>query len=135
MNRVLILAISLLCTYEVSAQALDSVVVHKDPRVDLLVNKQIEINDISTRNSRRRAQGFRILVISSNERKKVDAAKARMYREFPKLEAYKWYQAPFYRLKVGNFREREEAAEYLSRIQQIYPQGVYIVTDSIEVKL
>jgi len=135
MNRLLMLAISLLCTYVVSAQEPDSVAVHKDPRIDLLVSKQIEINDITTRASRRKAIGYRILVISSNERKKVDEAKARMYREFPRLEAYKWYQAPFYRLKIGNFREREEASDYLLQIQQIYPQGVYIVRDSIDLKL
>jgi hypothetical protein len=118
---------------ETSAQT-SNVVVNKDPRVDLLVNKQIEINEITTRNSRRSAPGFRILVISSNSRNKVIDAKAKMYREFPELKAYLMYQSPFFRLKVGNFREREDAEEYLSKIQKLFDGGVYIVPDTIEVR-
>ena len=44
------------------------------------------------------------------------------------------YQSPFYKLKVGNFREREEAEQYLADIQRLFPSGVYIVRDVIEVK-
>lgn len=136
MGRILVLISLVLCASRVSAQADTSsgVTVNKDPRIDLLVNKQIEINEITTRNSRRSAAGYRILVVSSNNRNKVIEAKTKMYREFPELKAYLMYQSPFYRLKVGNFRERSEAEEYLSQIQRIYPTGAYVVTDTIEVR-
>ncbi len=136
MGKLLILITLLFCAGVVSAQAdsSSSVTVNKDPRIDLLVNKQIEINEVTTRNSRRSAAGYRILVISSNNRNKVIEVKTKMYREFPELKAYMMYQSPFYRLKVGNFRERSEAEEYLSQIQRIYPTGVYVVTDTIEVR-
>jgi hypothetical protein len=136
MGRLLVLIFSLLCANIVSAQVDSSsgVTVNKDPRIDMLVNKQIEINEVTTRNSRRSAAGFRILVISSNNRNKVIEAKTKMYREFPELKIYMMYQSPFYRLKVGNFRERSEAEEYLSQIQRFYPTGVYVVTDTIEVR-
>jgi len=135
MDRVLILISLLLWITKISAQdSSASVVVNKDPRIDLLVNKQIEINEITTRNSRRAAPGFRILVISSNDRNKVIDAKTKMYREFPELKAYMMYNSPFFRLKVGNFRERTDAEEYLSRIQRLYPTGVYIVPDTIEIR-
>lgn len=136
MGRLLVLIPLLFFTCIVSGQldSSSSVTVNKDPRIDLLVNKQIEINEVTTRNSRRSAAGYRILVISSNNRNKVIEVKTKMYREFPELKAYMMYQSPFYRLKVGNFRERTEAEEYLSQIQRIYPTGVYVVTDTIEVR-
>ena len=136
MGRLLVLIPLLLFAGIVSGQvdSSSSVTVNKDPRIDLLVNKQIEINEVTTRNSRRSAAGYRILVISSNNRNKVIEVKTKMYREFPELKAYMMYQSPFYRLKVGNFRERTEAEEYLSQIQRIYPTGVYVVTDTIEVR-
>lgn len=137
MNRINILITLLLFAVALNASAqpaVSSVTVQKDPRVDLLVNKQIEINEITTRNSRRSAPGFRILVISSNNRNKVIDAKAKVYREFPELKAYMMYQSPFFKLKLGNFKERSEAEEYLSDIQKIYPTGVYIVPDTIEVR-
>lgn len=136
MGRLLILAPLLLLICEVSAQSDSSasVIVNKDPRIDMLVNKQIEINEITTRNSRRSAAGYRILIVSSNDRNKVIEAKTKMYREFPELKAYMMYQSPFFRLKVGNFKERTDAEAYLAEIQRIYPTGVYIVTDTIEVR-
>ena len=134
MGKLLILIPLLLWITEVSAQdSSASVVVNKDPRIDSLVNKQIEINEVTTRNSRRAAPGYRILVISSNDRNKVIQAKTKMYQEFPELKTYMMYQSPFFRLKVGNFKERTDAEEYLPRIQRYYPTGVYIVTDTIDV--
>ena len=135
MGKLLILIPLLLWITEVSAQdSSASVVVNKDPRIDSLVNKQIEINEVTTRNSRRAAPGYRILVISSNDRNKVIQAKTKMYQEFPELKTYMMYQSPFFLLKVGNFKERTDAEEYLSRIQHYYPTGVYIVTDTIDVR-
>lgn len=135
MGKLLILIPLLLWITEVSAQdSSASVVVNKDPRIDSLVNKQIEINEVTTRNSRRAAPGYRILVISSNDRNKVIQAKTKMYQEFPELKTYMMYQSPFFRLKVGNFKERTDAEEYLPRIQRYYPTGVYIVTDTIDVR-
>ena len=109
-------------------------VVHKDPRIELLINKQIEINEYTTRNARRNVQGYRILVINTNDRAKATEAKARIYQKFRELPAYLMYQSPFYKLKVGNFREREEAEQYLADIQRLFPTGVFVVRDVIEVK-
>lgn len=112
----------------------NSVVVHKDPRIDMLMKKQIEINEVTTRNSRRSAQGYRIQVISTNNRTKAMEAKTRIYQHFPELKAYLMYQSPYFKLKVGNFIEREEAENYLQSILTLFPTGVYVVRDIVEVK-
>jgi hypothetical protein len=111
----------------------NSIVVHKDARIDLLVKKQIEINEITSRDARRFVPGFRILVVSSNDRNKVMTAKSKLYQQFPALQSYLMYQAPFYKLKAGNFKERKDAEDYLSNLQSLFPSGVYIIRDTIEV--
>lgn len=133
--KISILVIFVFVTIPAFAQ-IDSntVVVHKDPRVELLMKKQIEINEVTTRNSRRSAPGYRIQVISTNDRTKAMAAKTKIYQRFPELKAYLMYQAPFFKLKVGNFTEREEAESYLQDILQLFPTGVYVVRDIVEVK-
>ena len=93
--KTLILFILTVSPFALFAQT-GSVVVQKDPRLDLLISKQIEINEVTTRDSRRTASGYRILVISSNNRNKVLEAKTTVYREFPELKAYMMYQAPFF---------------------------------------
>ena len=134
MKKVLILVL-IFCADRSFAQT-DSgvVVVHKDPRVDLLIKKQIQINDITTRDSRRNVAGFRILVISSNDRNKVFSAKAKIYQQYPELKPYILYLPPNYKLKVGNFKTQEEAQPYFDRLLKMYPTGVYIIHDVIEVK-
>jgi len=111
-----------------------AIVIHKDARIDALIKKQIDINEETTRDSRRTASGYRILVMNSNDRKKVFDAKARIYQLYPELKPYLLYQAPFYKLKVGNFRTKEEAEEYLTELSRDFPKGLFVVRDIIEVK-
>jgi len=123
------------CATESFAQTdTPKVIVHKDPRVDLLIKKQIQINEVTTRDSRRSMPGFRIQVIASNDRNKVFSAKATIYQQYPELKLYILYLPPNYKLKVGNFKTQEEAQPYLDRLLRLYPTGVYIIHDVIEVK-
>ena len=92
-----------------------AVVVVKDPRIDQLVRKQIAINEETTRESRRNVPGFRIQVINSPDRSKVFVAKGKIYQEFPDMKPYLMYQAPNYKLKVGNFKTQEEAITWAKK--------------------
>ena len=111
-----------------------SIVVHKDPRLDLLVKKQVQINEETSRDSRRVAKGFRLMVITTNNRDEAIAAKTKVYTYFPELKAYMWHQSPYYKLKVGNFKERKEAEDYQKRLNIYFPKGVFIMSDRVEVK-
>jgi hypothetical protein len=112
----------------------NAVVVNKDARVDLLIKKQIQINEATTRDSRRSAAGYRIQVINSSNRDKVFAAKTKIYQQYPELKVYLLYQPPNYRLKVGNFKTSEEADVYVKKMASLFPTGMYVVHDTIEVK-
>jgi hypothetical protein len=112
-----------------------TVVVAKDPRIDQLVAKQIEINEETTRDSRRMIPGYRIQVINSTDRNKVFAAKTKMYQEFPDLKLYLLYQAPNYKLKAGNFKTQEEAEDYVKQLSKYFTTGLYVIRDTIETKL
>jgi hypothetical protein len=111
-----------------------TVVINKDPRIDLLVRKQAEINEETTRETRRFIPGFRIQVINSSDRGSVFAAKTKVYQQFPELKPYLMYQAPNYKLKVGNFKTQEEADDYAKQLTKLFPSGVYVIRDTIEVK-
>jgi hypothetical protein len=112
----------------------NTVIVHKDPRLDMLVKKQAQINEETSREGRKTAKGFRLLVINTNKRDDALAAKTRVYTFFPELKAYLIYQSPYFKLKVGNFRDRKEAEDYQQRLKTYFPSGVFIMNDIIEVK-
>jgi hypothetical protein len=108
--------------------------INRDPRVDSLIKKQIQINEVTTRDSRRNIPGYRIQVAKSNDRNQVFAIKTRIYQIYPELKPYLIYQPPNYKLNVGNFKTPEEAEPYMQKLTQDFPSGVYLVHDIIEVK-
>jgi hypothetical protein len=132
----LLMILSLLLAERTLAQT-DSatVIVHKDPRVDDLIRQQIQINEETTRDARRNIPGFRIQVINSTDRNKVFAAKAKIYQQFPDLKPYLLYQPPNFKLRVGNFKTQEEAEDFEKQLSVLFPTGLYIIRDVIEVKL
>lgn len=112
-----------------------TVIVHKDPRLDVLIKKQIQINEETTRDARKNIKGYRLLVINTNNREEALAAKNKVYTYFPELRPYLIWQSPFFKLKVGNFRDRKDADEYRKKMAAYFPKGVFIINDIIEVKL
>jgi hypothetical protein len=112
-----------------------SVVVHKDPRLSLLVNKQAQVNELTSRDARKMGKGFRLLIIRTNNRDEAIAAKSKVYTYFPELKAYLWHQSPYYNVKAGNFRDRKEAEAYQKKMNVYFPKGVFVMNDVVEVKL
>lgn len=132
MKKLFFITIIFLSTKAWSQPDTGSVIIHKDPRLDLLVKKQAQINEETTRENRRTGPGFRIQIISTTDRAKAIAAKTKIYRSYPELKPYFLYQSPYYRLKVGNFKTREEAEEYIPSLSRDFANAVFIVKDMIE---
>ena len=109
------------------------VVVHKDPRIDLLIKKKAAINKAS-KNVARTERGYRLLVVNTNSRDEAIAAKTKLYTYFPELKSYLQYQSPYFKLRAGNFKTRDEAERYRKQMNAMFPKGVFIVNDVIEVK-
>lgn len=112
-----------------------TVSVIKDNRIDGLIKKQIQVNEETSRSARRQDKGFRLLVISTTLREEALAAKTKVYSYFPELKAYLFHQSPYYKVKAGNFKDRKEAELYQRRLELLFPKGVFIINDIIEIKL
>jgi hypothetical protein len=121
-------------TRSATAQQTASVIVHKDARIDALIKKQESINTTTKKSSARTARGYRILIVNTNKREEAIAAKTKVYTLFPELKAYLSYQSPYFKLKAGNFKTRDEAERYRKNMSSIFPKGVFIINDIVEVK-
>ncbi len=117
-----------------TGQGTNMVIVHKDPRVDVLIKKQGAINTATKKAMFRTARGFRLLVVNTNKREDAIAAKTRIYTLFPELKSYLSYQSPYFKLKAGNFKTRDEAVRYQKSMNTLFPKGVYIISDIVEVR-
>ena len=139
MRKNLLLLISLLFIKNALAQVepvadSTSVIIHKDPRIDALAKKQAAVNAAYKRATARSMKGYRLLIVNTNKRDEAIAAKTKIYTYFPELKAYLVYQTPYFKLKAGNFKTRIEAEKYRQNMNMVFPKGVFIVNDTIEVK-
>ncbi len=87
-------------------------------------------------------QGFRTQVFSgNNQRASKDEAfeKEEMVKElFPDVPTYVTYTAPFWKLRVGDFRSHEEAYHMLRLLRESFPafgKEMYIVKEEIQLPL
>lgn len=87
-------------------------------------------------------QGFRTQVFSgNNQRKSKDEAfrKEKEIKElFPDVPTYVTYTAPFWKLRVGDFRSHEEAYHLMRQLMDAFPsyaKEMYIVKEEVKIPL
>jgi len=114
-------------------QANDTIIIRKDARIDVLVAKQIAVNKrLSMMTSAGLYKGYRIQIISTNNRDAANKAKNDVLTLFTDQKAYLTYQSPYFKVRVGNFLKKEDAEKFRTQLNKYFPQGVYVVEDAIE---
>jgi len=125
--------------YSSFAQNTDStrenkVVVFKDYRLDILAEKEAEINTAILKTQARTAKGYRLMVINTSDKDYAFKVRAELLQKFPEEKLYMWYANPYIRIKFGNFRTREEALQYQKQISQMLGgTSIYLIPETIEV--
>ncbi|MFL9484727.1 SPOR domain-containing protein [Chitinophagaceae bacterium LWZ2-11] len=112
----------------------DSIVVKKDPRLDVLSAKQVQINKRSAiMTSSGMYKGYRLQVQSTSDRNDAFKTKSDMLSRLPDQKCYILFQSPYFKVRLGNFLKREDAEKYRKQYANLLPQsGAYIVEDTIE---
>lgn len=86
-------------------------------------------------------QGFRAQVFTGNLRNSKDEAFKReneIKELFPNLVTYVTYVAPFWRLRVGDYRSHEEAYHTMRTLMDAFPsyaKEMYIVREDVKISL
>jgi hypothetical protein len=119
----IIILLTLLPLADVSAQ--NRVKLISDPKLDSLVSKNIEINK-----SQQTIDGYRIQLFSGSERNNANALRTRFKTDYPDENVYLIYQQPYFKLRVGDYRNLIEAQEMYLQLQKTYDQ-LLIVPDKI----
>lgn len=83
----------------------NTVHVNADPRLALVVNKPVQKNGFVGK-----IRGFRVQIYNGNDRKKANQVKLEFMKSFPGVRSYMIYNNPQFRVRVGDFKTRGEAA-------------------------
>ena len=115
------------------ATAADTIIVHKDQRLDILTAKQASINKITARmSSNGLFKGYRLQVLNTRSRDDAFKTKATLLENFPEEKAYILYQSPYFKVRIGNFINRSDAENFKKELSLFFTQPAYVVEDLIE---
>ncbi len=112
------------------------VTVNKDPRLDLLAKAQVDISVMNSKLAARFGKGYRLFVLKTDDREYAMKVRTYLLQTFPEEKVIMSYQAPFIKMKFGDFVEKEDAEKAKKQIEKggIVKGGVYVVPDTIELK-
>ena len=96
------------------------------PAVKTTVKKYISLNEQTSS-----VKGWRIQVVTTNDRREMEKAIAKLNKNYPELD-YDWKHAsPYYQLKVGAFEAKEDLQNMLITLKQDFPSSIPVM-DEVE---
>jgi len=105
-----------------SGQKEGSLTVNAEPAIENLLQEYQELN---RRNPK--ITGYRVQIYNGKKRES-QAKKTAFLSEFPNMPVYHIYEAPEYKVQVGNFRTRLEAERFLKRLIEEFGSGFVVKT-------
>lgn len=79
------------------------------------------------------APGYRFQIMYSATREETNAAKTKFYQNFPNVRAYVDYEQPYYKLRVGDFRNKLQLTKNFTAITTVYPSA-FTVRDDVKIR-
>ena len=74
--------------------------------------------------------GWRVQIMFKTKKEEIQQLKIAFIKLYPEIPAYLKYEAPYYRLRVGNCRTKLEAIKIKQKISKNFP-GTYPVPEII----
>lgn len=133
MKNISILSVILILT--IGSLKAQNITVNEEPIISRMMDTYVSggktATSPSTNNTVQVVDGFRIQLMATTDRLKVDEAQSLFASRYPGVFTG-WSQAkPYYRVRVGGFTSRTEASNFLQKIKKDYPDA-YIVPDRVK---
>ena len=112
-----------LFAFPLFAQHKGEVTIIKDPLIDSLIERRIQLNKVAAPAAARNGgaivsrMGYRVQIFYGSDRRETYSEQARFKAEYPKLNTYITYKEPNYYLRVGDFRTRLEAQSLMNELR------------------
>ena len=103
------------------------IIIEADERINELLNKQTKLNK-----SKDGVSGYRIQLKNTSSQKDANALRTGFNSAFPNLKSYLNYDAPYYKIRVGDYLTKMESQKDLNEIRKAYG-GAYLVPCHVQV--
>lgn len=103
-----------------------NVTVEASPAIDQMMEKFT-----STNRAEQSIKGWRIQIITTDDRRKMEAARGKFSGLYPDVDVQWKHVAPYYRVKVGAYENKMQLMGFLIELKKDFP-GVIPVMDNIK---
>jgi len=125
--------ILIMCFQQLAAQEKGTVLVTKDPQIDSLIARRLELNREGVSGKNVTLQGFRVQIFSGLDRQIAYSEQVKFKTQNPSINTYISYTQPNYKLRVGDFRTRLEAEKLMNELKKYYT-SMFIFSEMIILK-
>jgi len=144
--RILFIIIVIFLSFNVNAQEIDSAYIYipaekiadtighihyyQSNAISSIMKKKIKVNEANPKISGYRIQVFSVSGVNSKD--KVNKEKAEYLLKNKNADIYIVYQSPYFKLRIGDYRDKLEAQYHLQEIIKDYPFA-FIVKDEVNI--
>lgn len=133
----MILALFILPALQLTGQAGHDgrITVIQDPSIDTLLARHVEINEALLQDDDNYGiNGYRIQIFEESGNKSSTHARevmAEFTEKYPDIPVYLTWQAPNFKVRVGDYATKMQAEGYLQKIKKDYPIA-WVIKDKIK---
>jgi len=121
-------------TSSVEAMSVVSNKKYTEPKLDVTKSLNQTLDSVFVKNKQiKYAQGYRVLVYSGTDKLLINQIKQKVYKQFPDIELYSIFKQPEYRISFGDFIDKIQANNYLTKILPVIPDAL-IVQEQINIR-
>ncbi len=123
-------SIIILCFLGICFSLNGQVAITEEPNISRLMNSYI-----SQSRSSEYVQGWRIQLITTNDRRKMEAARSKCASLYPDLEAEWKHVSPYYQVQIGAYRTKLELQSFLLELKEDFPNAIPVMDKIRKVEL
>ena len=99
------------------------ITINEDPAIAELMDKYIQWNK-----ENQKVQGWRIQIINTDDRRKMEKELNRFRTIFPNIEYVKWRQvSPYYKVIIGAYESKLDVLAFLQDVKEHFPSAIAII--------
>jgi hypothetical protein len=107
-----VLILILFCGFIAQNAVAQEVQVNESPQVAALFKHWANANRVNPK-----VEGWRVQIMAGTDRQQVEEGRNRFRQAYPEVPADWTHEKPYYKLRVGAFRTKQEALAFISTLQ------------------
>ena len=95
-------------------------IISKSACSQLTIQQDSRINEYLVQKKNQAISGYRVQICFDPKKEEVEVVRNRFISSYPKIDTYMNFEAPYFNLKVGDFRTHVEAQSFAEKLQGAY---------------